>query len=137
MDITQMDGFSASSSWMTQRRPRDPEMKRAPDRRSQQAARDRTQRTIRNLTEQVRVLTRSLEERTRENIILSSRLAVLGTENEHLQIQIVTSQIGAKSGTDDEEATLTRSSASIMSFRHPWETPILTTVQIASSINYY
>jgi hypothetical protein len=125
MERTQKSGFPAAPSWMSQQQPRDFEKKRARDRRSQQAMRDRTQGTIQNLSDQVRFLARSLEERTREVGILSSRLGVLSTENEHLRIQMATLQLEAERGEEDEENVLLRSPASSVSFRHPWEMPTL------------
>src|SRR5690242_2636045 len=61
--------------------------KRARDRKSQQAMRERTKWTIANLTEQVAFLTRALEERSTEIAAVQSRVCSLETENAHLRTQ--------------------------------------------------
>ncbi len=59
--------------------------KRARDRKSQQAMRDRTKWTIFNLNEQVSFLTQMLSERSRDVNLLNSRMRMLETENAQLR----------------------------------------------------
>lgn len=61
--------------------------KRARDRKSQQAMRDRTKWTIFNLNEQVAFLTQMLSERARDVNLLNSRMRMLETENAQLHAQ--------------------------------------------------
>jgi hypothetical protein len=65
----------------------DLERKRARDRKSQQAMRDRTKWTVHSLTEQVNVLTKALEEQSKHTGLLSQRLQSLEAGNEHLRVQ--------------------------------------------------
>ncbi|CAK7212825.1 hypothetical protein SCUCBS95973_001592 [Sporothrix curviconia] len=61
--------------------------KRARDRKSQQAMRDRTKWTIYNLNEQVAFLTQMLSDRARDVNLLNSRMRMLETENSQLRAQ--------------------------------------------------
>ncbi|CAK7219515.1 hypothetical protein SBRCBS47491_003879 [Sporothrix bragantina] len=61
--------------------------KRARDRKSQQAMRDRTKWTIFNLNEQVAFLTQMLSDRARDVNLLNSRMRMLETENSQLRAQ--------------------------------------------------
>ncbi|OAA57619.1 hypothetical protein SPI_07278 [Niveomyces insectorum RCEF 264] len=61
--------------------------KRARDRKSQQAMRDRTKWTIFNLNEQVAALTQMLNDRTRDVGLLNSQTRLLETENAQLRAQ--------------------------------------------------
>jgi hypothetical protein len=77
--------------------------KRARDRKSQQAMRERTKWTIANLTEQVAFLTRALEERSRQQTLIESRFCILEGENAHLRTQnaaLQLSLIGFTGGQD-------------------------------------
>jgi hypothetical protein len=65
----------------------DLERKRARDRKSQQAMRDRAKWTVHNLTEQVNTLTRTLEEQSGCAAQLNQRVQHLETENEQLKVQ--------------------------------------------------
>ena len=91
------DGSSESS--YTNRTPQQIELerKRARDRKSQQAMRDRTRWTIANLTEQVAFLTQVLDERTCDVSVLDSRLRILETENAHLRTQNAALQLSLTS----------------------------------------
>ncbi|EPE07613.1 bzip transcription factor [Ophiostoma piceae UAMH 11346] len=61
--------------------------KRARDRKSQQAMRDRTKWAIFNLNEQVAFLTQMLSDRTRDVTVLNSRMRMLETDNAQLRTQ--------------------------------------------------
>jgi hypothetical protein len=61
--------------------------KRARDRKSQQAMRDRNKWTIHTLTEQVALLSQTLEDRTRGLNVSQERLGILESENAHLRTQ--------------------------------------------------
>lgn len=61
--------------------------KRARDRKSQQAMRDRTKWTIFNLNEQVAFLTQMLSDRARDINLLNTRMRMLETENAQLRAQ--------------------------------------------------
>lgn len=69
--------------------PRDLELqrKRARDRKSQQAMRDRNKYTIQSLSEQVACLSAALEERTQACDVLEAKLGFLETENAQLRTQ--------------------------------------------------
>jgi hypothetical protein len=63
------------------------ERKRARDRKSQRAMRDRTKWNIEYLTAQVQQLSRALEIETRARSDLYTRFLALGEENDHLRVQ--------------------------------------------------
>lgn len=65
----------------------DLERKRARDRKSQQAMRDRVKTTVHTLSEQVSLLNRALEEQAGQAAQLNQRVEVLEGENEHLRVQ--------------------------------------------------
>lgn len=95
--------------------------KRARDRKSQQAMRERTKWTIANLTEQVAFLTRALEERTQEAAITGSRICVLEAENAHLRTQNAALQLSliGFTGAQDQVAD----GSVVAAEPNPWETP--------------
>lgn len=94
------------------------ERKRARDRKSQQAMRDRTRWTINNLTEQVALLTRVLDERARDAGLMDSRLRMLEAENAHLRAQNAALQLSLMGSQPSLElpAALQRHDAKM-----PWE----------------
>ncbi|KAK7429089.1 hypothetical protein QQZ08_004304 [Neonectria magnoliae] len=61
--------------------------KRARDRKSQQAMRDRNKWTIQTLSDQVACLSGALEDRARATDVLEAKLGFLETENAHLRTQ--------------------------------------------------
>ncbi|KAF2643303.1 hypothetical protein P280DRAFT_467356 [Massarina eburnea CBS 473.64] len=61
--------------------------KRARDRKSQKAMRERTKWNIQNLSQQVEQLTHALEMETREKNELYSRFLAVSDENDHLRVQ--------------------------------------------------
>ncbi|KAF2476716.1 uncharacterized protein BDR25DRAFT_375783 [Lindgomyces ingoldianus] len=63
------------------------ERKRARDRKSQRAMRERTKWNIQCLSEQVNHLTRALEIETREKSDLYNRFLAVSEENDHLRVQ--------------------------------------------------
>ncbi|PSN69816.1 hypothetical protein BS50DRAFT_631785 [Corynespora cassiicola Philippines] len=63
------------------------EKKRARDRKSQRAMRERTKWNIQCLTEQVNHLTRALEVESREKTELYNRFLAVSEENDHLRVQ--------------------------------------------------
>lgn len=63
------------------------EKKRARDRKSQKAMRERTKWNIQCLTSQVEHLTRALETETREKNDLYNRFLAVSEENDHLRVQ--------------------------------------------------
>jgi hypothetical protein len=94
----------------------DLEKKRARDRRSQQAMRDRNKWTIHTLTEQVSYLSYALEDRTRELGVLQARAALLEGENTHLRTQNAALQLSLM-GRDGIPNLKSLTAA------NPWEIP--------------
>ncbi|KIW02235.1 uncharacterized protein PV09_06388 [Verruconis gallopava] len=78
---------SLTSPDASSKREIDLERKRARDRKSQQAMRDRAKWTLQNLTEQVHVLTKALKEQTEHANQVKQRMQYLESENEHLRVQ--------------------------------------------------
>lgn len=78
---------AAASGNALPKREMDLERKRARDRKSQQAMRDRNKWHIHSLSEQVNALTKSLEEHSIHAQQLSHRLQQLESENDHLRVQ--------------------------------------------------
>ncbi|KAH7162099.1 hypothetical protein B0J13DRAFT_1407 [Dactylonectria estremocensis] len=74
--------------------------KRARDRKSQQAMRDRNKWTIQTLSDQVACLSSALDERTRAMSLLETRLGFLETENSQLRTQNAALQLSLM-GRDD------------------------------------
>ncbi|CAH0025241.1 unnamed protein product [Clonostachys rhizophaga] len=87
MAATASPQSSGSQSPQTQRRELELQRKRARDRKSQQAMRDRTKWTIHTLGEQVAVLSTALDQRTRQLASAESKLAFVETENTQLRTQ--------------------------------------------------
>jgi hypothetical protein len=87
MAATASPPSSGSQSPQTQRRELELQRKRARDRKSQQAMRDRTKWTIHTLGEQVAVLSTALDQRTRQLASAESKLAFVETENTQLRTQ--------------------------------------------------
>ena len=85
--VSPASGSSESSFGNVKSKELELQRKRARDRKSQQAMRDRTKWTIANLTEQVSFLTQTLDERTRDVGLLDARLRMLETDNAHLRAQ--------------------------------------------------
>jgi hypothetical protein len=79
---TSSDGRSAKSQHDLEL-----QRKRARDRKSQQAMRDRNKWAIDNLTEQVKYYTTALEHSTKDLGLLSAKIGELEEENEHLRVQ--------------------------------------------------
>ncbi|KJR83826.1 uncharacterized protein SPSK_04278 [Sporothrix schenckii 1099-18] len=84
--------------------------KRARDRKSQQAMRDRTKWTIFNLNEQVAYLTQMLSDRARDVHLLNSRLRMLETENSQLRAQNAALQLSLM-GSQPQSVDLTNDAA--------------------------
>ncbi|KAM0327089.1 hypothetical protein ACHAQA_006216 [Verticillium albo-atrum] len=91
--------------------------KRARDRKSQQAMRDRNKWTIHNLSEQVAMLTHAVEEHTRETARLQNRVSTLEGENSLLRTQNAALQLSLM-GRDDSG---TPPSGLLELTGHPWE----------------
>ncbi|EEY17105.1 conserved hypothetical protein [Verticillium alfalfae VaMs.102] len=92
--------------------------KRARDRKSQQAMRDRNKWAIHNLTEQVAMLTRAVEERSQQTAMLHARVATLEVENSQLRTQNAALQLSLMG----RDASTTPSSELLITSREPWET---------------
>ncbi|KAG7146093.1 hypothetical protein HYQ46_005117 [Verticillium longisporum] len=92
--------------------------KRARDRKSQQAMRDRNKWAVHNLTEQVTMLTRAVEERSQQTAMLHARVATLEVENSQLRAQNAALQLSLMG----RDASTTPSSALLIMRREPWET---------------
>lgn len=91
------------------KRDTDLERKRARDRKSQQAMRDRAKWNIQNLTEQVNVLSKALEDQSLHTGQLTQRVQHLESENEHLRVQnaaLRLSLLGDGSRIDSGQDTL-------------------------------
>ncbi|KAM0277421.1 hypothetical protein ACHAQH_005783 [Verticillium albo-atrum] len=91
--------------------------KRARDRKSQQAMRDRNKWTIDNLTEQVAMLTQTVEERTHETEMLSRRVEILEGENSQLRTQNAALHLSLMGRGD----STTPCSGLLVLSRDPWE----------------
>lgn len=118
-------GSSESSYGALSTKESELQRKRARDRKSQQAMRDRTRWAISNLTEQVSSLTLQLDERTRDADMLGTRLRALETENAHLRTQnaaLQLSLIGYSNPNGESEAGSARTPEP-----NPWEVPPLNT----------
>ncbi|TPX16860.1 uncharacterized protein E0L32_003422 [Thyridium curvatum] len=94
--------YSASAGGMSSK-ALELQRKRARDRKSQQAMRDRTKWTIANLSEQVAFLSQVLDERTRDLGLLDTRVRMLETENAHLRAQNAALQLSLM-GNDGQGA---------------------------------
>lgn len=88
--------------------------KRARDRKSQQAMRDRNKWTVHSLSEQVAFLTRSLDERMRDISLLDARLGMLETENAQLRTQNAALQLSMMGRTEPPVPHLAKA-------REPWQ----------------
>lgn len=98
-------------------RPSDEEMqrKRARDRRSQKAMRDRAKWTVDSLTEQVRSLTEALEGETHRAAQLDFRVQNLQQENSQLRTEVAALQLQAMEAMRPVDHPSTLSSISTMS----------------------
>jgi hypothetical protein len=83
--VSDAAGQAVPSPNASLKRETDLELKRARDRKSQQAMRNRAKWNIHNLTEQTKVLTKNLEEQVRHTSQLNQRLEHLELENETLK----------------------------------------------------
>ncbi|KAF2254752.1 hypothetical protein BU26DRAFT_514614 [Trematosphaeria pertusa] len=81
------DTTSPASSSRTAQEHENLERKRARDRKSQKAMRERTKWSIQCLTQQVEHLTRALETEAREKSELYNRFLAVSEENDHLRVQ--------------------------------------------------
>lgn len=81
--------------------------KRARDRKSQQAMRDRQRGLVQSLAEQVDMLTRTLDENMKGMNLLETRIIALETENAQLRAQNAAWQLGllGRGGVPDAPAT--------------------------------
>ncbi|KAI1316060.1 hypothetical protein F5Y16DRAFT_406911 [Xylariaceae sp. FL0255] len=86
--------------------------KRARDRKSQQAMRDRTKWTIANLTEQVTFLTQVLDQRTRDAGLLDTRVRMLEKENVHLRTQNAALQLSLMGSHEQQSSEAAKQSTS-------------------------
>jgi hypothetical protein len=83
-----MDSSAANDNGMTPaQRELELQRKRARDRKSQQAMRDRTKWTIQTLSEQVAVLTSALDQRSRDVATVEARIRLLESENAQIRAQ--------------------------------------------------
>ena len=82
------------------------EKKRARDRRSQQAMRDRNRWTIQTLSEQVTALDAALRDRTRDLGTLEARVSYLEGENAQLRTQNAALQLSllGRNGEEGDDA---------------------------------
>lgn len=78
--------------------------KRARDRKSQQAMRDRTKWTINTLSEQVTVLSSALDQRARDMQCLETKVGFLETENAQLRTQNAALQLSLMGRNDTDSA---------------------------------
>ena len=118
---TVQNGDDSSNSGIS---PRELEIqrKRARDRKSQQAMRDRNKWTIQTLSDQVACLSSALEERTRALAVLETKLGYLESENSQLRTQNAALQLSllGRENEDDGKSPGVVSPAS--SFGTPlWE----------------
>ncbi|KAK2775859.1 trichothecene efflux pump [Colletotrichum kahawae] len=88
------------SSGMTQQNV-ELQKKRARDRKSQQAMRDRNKWTIQNLNDQIAYLNSAMEERGQDVAILQTRIGVLEGENAQLRAQNAALQLSLMGRNDD------------------------------------
>ncbi|KAI1843563.1 hypothetical protein JX266_010196 [Neoarthrinium moseri] len=96
----------------------DLQRKRARDRKSQQAMRDRHRDLVQNLNGQVAFLTNELNTRVNETGLLDSRIAALEAENAQLRAQNAALQLSLLNRGE-------HSGLPIFNNREPWETPPL------------
>ncbi|KAM0609423.1 hypothetical protein ACHAP0_007412 [Verticillium nonalfalfae] len=82
------------------------------------AMRDRNKWAIHNLTEQVAMLTRAVEERSQQTAMLHARVATLEVENSQLRTQNAALQLSLMG----RDASTTPSSGLLITSREPWET---------------
>lgn len=85
---------------MSSQRDVELQRKRARDRKSQQAMRDRTKWTINALSEQVAVLSSALDQRVQEVQAMDAKLGFLETENAQLREQNAALQLSLMGHTD-------------------------------------
>ncbi|OIW28610.1 hypothetical protein CONLIGDRAFT_654811 [Coniochaeta ligniaria NRRL 30616] len=112
-------GSSEDSFGNASAKQMDLQRKRARDRKSQQAMRERTKWTIANLTEQVAFLSRALEERSQEAAITDSRICVLEAENSHLRTQNAALQLSLIGFTGAQDQMVDGSD--VAPEPNPWE----------------
>ncbi|EQB56672.1 BZIP transcription factor [Colletotrichum gloeosporioides Cg-14] len=110
------------SSGMTQQNV-ELQKKRARDRKSQQAMRDRNKWTIQNLNDQIAYLNSAMEERSQDVAMLQTRIGVLESENAQLRAQNAALQLSLmgrndNSGPGDDSFVFERRLSD-----SPWELP--------------
>ncbi|KAI1265298.1 hypothetical protein F5Y18DRAFT_417072 [Xylariaceae sp. FL1019] len=117
------ESVTGSSDGNSNMNPRELELqrKRARDRKSQQAMRDRTRWTINNLTEQVTFLTHLLDQRTKDVGLLDTRIRLLETENAHLQTRNAALQLSMLGSRRESNGPGARPEPA----KKAWETPPL------------
>ncbi|KAI8626455.1 hypothetical protein F5Y19DRAFT_478570 [Xylariaceae sp. FL1651] len=115
--------FTGSSDGSGKLSSRDIELqrKRARDRKSQQAMRDRTKWTIANLSEQIAFLTQILDQKNRDVGLLDTQVRILETENAHLRTQNAALQLSLLGSCDQVDIRGTLSGPT----KNPWELPPL------------
>jgi hypothetical protein len=104
--------------------PRELELqrKRARDRKSQQAMRDRNKWTIQTLSDQVACLSSALEERTRALDVLETKLGYLESENSQLRTQNAALQLSLLGRENEDEGRSPGVPSPASSFGTPlWE----------------
>jgi hypothetical protein len=104
-------GQVVTSSNASLKRETDLELKRARDRKSQQAMRNRAKWNIHHLTEQTKVLTKALEEQARRTGQLDQRVQHLESENELLRAQNAALSLSLLGDPSKKDCGLDRGSA--------------------------
>ncbi|KAF9874243.1 BZIP transcription factor [Colletotrichum karsti] len=94
--------------------------KRARDRKSQQAMRDRNKWTIHTLTDQVSFLNGALDGRVRDIAILQNRLGTLEAENAHLRAQNAALNLSLIRRNDVSSSGEADPSLDTRLFDYPW-----------------
>jgi hypothetical protein len=100
----------------------DIQRKRARDRKSQQAMRDRNKWTINNLSQQVAFLSRTLEDSSKDAGRLNAKIQVLENENEHLRVQNAALRLSLMGDTAQSQLGVT-----VQRPPPPWEIPPMNT----------
>ncbi|KAI0152595.1 hypothetical protein GGR57DRAFT_469621 [Xylariaceae sp. FL1272] len=121
--VASPESVTGSSDGNSNLSPRELELqrKRARDRKSQQAMRDRTKWTINSLTEQVTFLTQVLDQRTKDVGLLDARLRILEPENAHLRTQNAALQLSMLGSHQESNGQSPRPESA----KNAWELPPL------------